>query len=132
MTEMPQFTEVPESVRKLVKSNLDQGKKTFDTFVSAGQQALVGFEAPATVASEGLKSLNDKLAGYARLNTEKIFQHAIQLADTRQFSDAVDLQNAHIRETMDRLTRQFDELREMASGIMKQTARNVTTTIPGA
>jgi hypothetical protein len=130
MTEMPQFAALPESVRSVMKLNINQGKQVFDTFISASQKALYGIDTSASSAAEGLKTLNDKLAGYARLNAETIFRHAMQLADARQFGDIVELQNAHARETMDRLTKQLEEIREMTTVIVKQTAQNVTTTLP--
>jgi hypothetical protein len=130
MTEMPQFAYLPESVRSVVKSNINQSKQAFDAFISTSQKALYGIDTSASSSAEGLKTLNDKLAGYARLNTETIFQHALKLADAKQFGDIVELQNTLARETMDRLTRQFEEIREITTTIVKQTAQDVTSALP--
>jgi hypothetical protein len=132
MTEMPQFAELPESVRIAMKSNIDQGKKAFDIIMSSSHKTLLGIDTSASTAAEALKILNDKIAGYARLNADTVFQHALKLAGTRQLSDMVELQNTHVRETVGRLTKQFEELSEMTASIMKQTAQNVTSALPEA
>jgi hypothetical protein len=130
MQEMPQFAEMPESVRNVMKSSIEQAKKAFDSFIGASQKAMQGMEASPSAQAGGLKELNDKIAEYTRLNADANFHYAMKLADTRQLSDVVELQNAHVRETMDRFTKQLEDLRELMTTVMKQSAQNVTSTMP--
>jgi phasin len=130
MQEMPQFAEMPESVRNVMKSSIEQAKKAFDSFIGASQKAMQGMEASSSTPAGGLKDLNEKIAEYTRLNADANFQYAMKLTDTRQLSDVVELQNAHVRETMDRFTKQLDDLRELMTTAMKQSAQNVTSNMP--
>jgi hypothetical protein len=126
MQELPQFAEMPESVRNVMKSSIEQAKKAFDSFIGASQKAMQGVDTSSSSATGGLKALNDKIAEYTRANADANFQYAIKLADTRQLSDVVELQNAHVRETMDRYARQLDDLRDLMTGIIKQSAETMT------
>jgi phasin len=130
MQELPQFAEMPESVRAVMKSSIEQAKKAFDSFIGASQKAMQGVEASSSAPVQGVKELNEKIAEYTRLNADANFQYAMKLADTRQLSDVVELQNAHVRETMDRFTKQLEDLRELMTEAMKQSAQNVTSNMP--
>lgn len=123
MQELPQFAEMPESVRGVMKSSIEQAKKAFDTFLAASQKAVHGMDTSSSATTGAMHTLNEKIAEYTRMNAEANFQYAMKLADTRQLSDVVELQTAHVRDTMDRFTRQLDELREMMANIVQQSTQ---------
>jgi phasin len=130
MNEMPQFAEMPESVRNIMKSSLEQMKKAFDMMMASSQKAMQGFEANPAMTGTGLKALNDKIAEYTKANADANFRHAMKLADARQLSDVVEMQNAHIREMMDSFTKQMEELRELMGNVVKQSAENAKAAMP--
>lgn len=151
MQDAARIVEIPESVRNVVKSNIEQSKKSFDTILSTGQKTLqVINTSPVTetlmrmaILSTGQKTLQaintssvtetlmrlgDKVAEHTRRNAEANFQYAIKLADAKQLSDAVELQSNHMGDTVERITKQFEELHQLMSTIVKQT---ITSAIPG-
>lgn len=130
MQEMPQFAEMPESVRNIMKSSIEQAKKAFDTFISASEKAMGGLDSSSSVTSEGLKTLNEKIAEFTKANANANFRYAMKLADAKQFSEVVEMQNAHVREMMDSFTKQMEELRELMTGVMKSSAQTMGANMP--
>jgi phasin len=130
MQDLPQFAEMPESVRNIMKASIDQARKAFDTFIAASQKTMAGFEGPPNTTTDGLKQLNDKIAEFTRMNAEANFKFAMKLADAKQFSDVLEMQNSHARELMDTFARQLEELRELTTSVVKESAKNVTANMP--
>jgi hypothetical protein len=132
MQDLPQFAEMPESVRSIMKASIDQARKAFDTFIAASQKTMSGFEgaAASNPTTDGLKQLNDKIAEFTRTNAEANFQFAMKLADAKQFTDVLEMQNAHARELMDTFARQLEELRDLTTTVVKESAKNVTAHLP--
>ena len=130
MTDLPQFAEMPESVRNIMKASIDQARKAFDTFISASQKTMSGFEGSSNPTADGLKQLNDKIADFTRMNAEANFQLLTKLADAKQFSDVLEMQNAHARSLMDTFSKQFEELRDLTTTVVKESAKNVTANMP--
>ena len=131
MHDLPQFAEMPESVRNIMKASIDQARKAFDTFISTSQKTMAGFEGgPSNTTTEGLKQLNDKIAEFTRMNAEANFQLLTKLADAKQFSDVLEMQNAHARSLMDTFSKQFEELRDLTTTVVKESAKNVTANMP--
>ncbi len=130
MQDMPQFAEMPELVRSIMKASIDQARKAFETFISASQKTMSSFEGSTTGTTGGLKQLNDKIAEFTRMNAEANFRFAMKLADAKQFSDVLELQNAHARELMDTFAKQLEELRELTTTVVQQSAQNVASHMP--
>lgn len=130
MQDLPQFGEMPESVRAIMKASIDQAHKAFQTFIATSQKTMSGFEGPASGPTGGIKQLNDKIAEFTRLNAEANFRFAMKLADAKQFTEVLELQNAHARELMDTFAKQLEELRDLTTTVVKQSAQNVTASMP--
>jgi phasin len=130
MQDMPQFAEMPESVRNIMKASIDQARKAFDSFIAASQKTMSSFEGSSSNTSEGLKQLNDKIAEFTRMNAEANFRFAMKLADAKQFSEVLELQNGHARDLMDTFAKQLEELRDITTTVVKQSAQNVTAAMP--
>jgi len=64
------------------------------------------------------------------MNAEANFQFAMKLADAKQFSDVLEMQNAHARNLMDTFAKQLEELRELTTSVVKESAKNVTAHMP--
>ena len=126
MQETPHFAELPESIRSIMKSSIDQARKAFDTFVASSEKMLHGLDTSANPMADSLKHLNEKIAAFTRQNAEANFNLAMRLADARQLSDIVELQNAHVREQMETFSRQLEELRELTVKAVKEGTRSAT------
>jgi phasin len=118
----PNFAELPDSIRNIMKSSIEQARKAFDSFVSTSETMLHGLETPANPVADNLKAFNEKVAAFTRQNAEANFTLAMRLADARQLSDIVEIQNAHMRDQMETYTRQLEELREITVKALKDGA----------
>ncbi|MDX2264582.1 MAG: phasin family protein [Hyphomicrobiales bacterium] len=131
MQEMPQFAEMPESVRNIMKSSIEQAKKAFDTFIAASEKAMSNFESTAPqMSNSGMKAVNEKIAEFTKANANANFRYAMRLADAKQLSEVVELQNAHVREMMDSFTKQMEEMRHVMTEFMKEGAKTMQN-MPG-
>ncbi|WP_170937150.1 MULTISPECIES: phasin family protein [Rhodomicrobium] len=130
MQEMPQFGEMPESMRNIMKASIDQARKAFETFISASQQAMQNFDAPSNPATDGLKQLNEKIAEFTRLNADANFSFALKLADAKQLNEVIEMQNAHVRELMETYAKQIEELRALTSRVVQESAKSVQASMP--
>jgi hypothetical protein len=132
MQEMPNFAELPEPMRNILKASIDQARKAFEAFISTSQQALANFEPPAkTPAMDSLKQFNDKIAEFTRKNADANFQFAMKLADAKQVSDIVDMQSSYVRGLMDSYGKQLEELRSLTTKIVEDSAKTVSSGMPG-
>jgi hypothetical protein len=131
MQEMPQFAEMPESVRSIMKASIDQARKAFETFISASQQAMSSFEAPANPATDGLKQLNEKIAEYTRMNADSNFRFALKLADAKQINEVIEMQTHYVREIMEAYAKQMEDIRSLTVRLVQDGAKNVSSHMPG-
>jgi hypothetical protein len=131
MQEMPNFAEMPEPMRNIMKASIDQARKAFESFISTSQQALANFEPPAkNPAMESLKHFNEKIAEFTRKNADANFAFAMKLADAKHVSEVIDMQNSYVRGLMDSYAKQLEELRSLTSKIVEDSAKTVTTGMP--
>jgi hypothetical protein len=132
MQEMPNFAEMPEPMRNILKASIDQARKAFESFISTSQQALANFDPPAkTPAMDSLKQFNEKIAEFTRKNADSNFDLAMKLADAKNVSDVIDMQNSYVRGLMDTYARQLEELRSLTTKIVEDSAKGVTSNMPG-
>ncbi len=127
MQNPPNFAELPKSVRSIMKSSIEQAKKAFDTFVASSEKMIQSVDTSANPAAESLKQLNEKIAAFTRQNAESNFNLALKLADARQLSDIVELQNAHVRDQMETFGHQLEELRELTTKAVKEGSRTAAS-----
>ncbi len=125
MQNTPNFAELPDSIRNIMKSSIEQARKAFDTFVASSEKMLQSVDTSSMPAAEGLKQLNEKIAAFTRQNAELNFNLALQLTDAKQLSDIVELQNAHLRAQMETFSRQLEELRELTMKAVKDGTKAV-------
>ena len=119
----PNFAELPDSIRGIMKSSIEQARKAFDSFVSTSENMLHGLDTSSNPVADSLKTLNEKVASFTKQNAEANFNLAIRLADARQLSDIVELQNAYMREQMESFSHQLEELREFTVKALKEGSR---------
>lgn len=131
MQDMPQFADMPDSVRNIMKASIDQARKAFDTFIGASQKTMSSFEGSHTAAGDALKQLNDKIAEFTRMNADANFSLAMKLADAKQISDVIEIQNQHARELMETYTKQLEELRDLTTRLVKDSAQTAASVMPG-
>jgi hypothetical protein len=137
MQNTPNFAELPDSIRSIMKSSIEQAKKAFDAFVASSEKMVQGIDTSSLPAADALKQLNEKIAAFTRQNAESNFNLALKLTDAKQLSEIVEMQNAHVREQMETFSRQLEELRELTVKAVKDGTKAATSamqssTTPGS
>lgn len=132
MTNTPNFGELPDSVRSILKTSIEQAQKAFDTFAASSEKLLQGVDTSSVPAADGLKQLNEKIAAFTRQNADANFSLALKLTDAKHLSEIVELQNAHLRDQMETFSHQLEELREITVKTVKEGSRAATQTVQNA
>jgi hypothetical protein len=130
MQDMPQFAEIPDSVRNMVKASIDQTRKAFETFIGSSQKAMMQFEGPSPAATESIRQLNDKIAEFTRQNADANFRLAMKLTDAKQLNEVLEIQNQHVRDLMNTYAKQLEELRDLTMRMMKDTTQSAASMMP--
>ena len=121
--QIPNFAELPDSIRSIMKSSIEQARKAFDSFVATSENMLHGLDTSSNPVADNLKNLNEKVAAFTRQNAEANFNLAVRLTEARQLSDIVEMQNSYMREQMEAYSRQLEELRDLTVKALKEGAR---------
>ena len=132
MQNTPNFAELPDSIRNIMKSSIEQARKAFDTFVASSEKMINSVDTSSMPAADGLKQLNEKITAFTRQNAELNFNLAMQLTDARHLSEIVELQNAHLRNQMETFSRQLEELRELTMKTVKEGTKATSATLQNA
>ena len=119
MQNTPSFGELPDSLRTIMRSSIEQARKAFDAFAASSEKMIQSLDTSSMPAAEGLKQLNEKIAAFTRQNAESNYNLAMQLMDAKHLSEIVELQNAHLRNQMEMFSRQLEELRELTLKAVK-------------
>ncbi len=105
--QIPNFAELPDSIRSIMKSSIEQARKAFDSFVATSENMLHGLDTSSNPVADNLKNLNEKVAAFTRQNAEANFNLAVRLTEARQLSDIVEMQNSYMREQMEAYSRSW-------------------------
>ena len=132
MQNTPNFAELPDSIRNILKSSIEQARKAFDTFVASSEKMIQSVDTSSMPGADGLKQLNEKITAFTRQNAESNFNLAMQLTDARHLSEIVELQNAHLRNQMETFSRQLEELRELTMKTVKEGTKAASATLQNA
>lgn len=132
MENMPNFAELPDSIRNIMKMSIEQARKAFDTFVASSEKMMQSVDTSSIPAADGVKQLNEKIAAFTRQNAESNFNLALQLTEARHLSEIVELQNAHLRTQMETFSRQLEELRDLTMKAVKDGTKAASSTLQNA
>ena len=114
--------EVPEAIRDLMKMSIEQAKRAFETFAATSEKAWKSLDTSSQSARSGIKSLNEKIGDIMRSNPEANFALALKLAESKDVVQAMELQSEHARKQMDAFARQLEEIRDLATQLIQDTA----------
>ena len=105
--------EIPEPVRDLMQSNVEQTRHAFDTMVSNVETSTVSFQSSSRTAAKNMLSFSQKLLAMTRENVDANFKLAMELAEAKDMSEAVQLQNDHVQKRMESFAKQMEEIRDL-------------------
>ncbi len=113
--------EVPESLRNLMKMSIEQARRAFETFATTSEKTWKTFEANSQTAGARLRTLNEKIASVTRDTAEANFALALKLAETKDVTQALELQADHARKQMEQFAHQLEEIRDLATNIIQES-----------
>lgn len=114
--------EIPRELRELAERNVAQARTAYGQFMDAMVQASamwLGAMPPGGMTS-GFKSVQERAIRFARQNAEASFALADELANAKDFQDALAIQNRYVQTQMHTYALQAQEL----AGLMADAARS--------
>jgi hypothetical protein len=132
MTANDAFMKPEQVMRELMKLSIEQAKRAFETFVTTSEKTWKSLENASPSARASLYALNAKIAEITRMNAEANFAFAMRLAESRDVTQALEMQNEHVKKQMETFVRQLEEMRDLTAAIVQDAnpARDVSK--PGA
>ena len=109
MTKLP-ASEIPEQLRNLVQTNVDQAKAAYDKFTDATEKLAKTLEASEIPVSPGLADVNKKIMDFTKANIDSNFDVASKLAKAKDVAEAIEIQAAFAQNQMKAVSRQTEEL----------------------
>jgi phasin len=118
-------TAIPESVRALAESTMDQAREACDRSTDAFEASVATFEKSFDAAGQGAAAFNRKIIDIARRNLSSSFDLAKSLAGAKSLTDMVELQTAYWRKQFGALTAQAEEVRELSTKVTADAAEAI-------
>lgn len=112
---------LPQSLRDLMKTSIEQTQLAFETFAATSETTWKTLEWGSRMASASLHALNEKIAEISRSNANATFALALELAESKDFRQAMELQAEHARKQLDAYVRQVEELRDLATKVIQDS-----------
>jgi phasin len=114
--------EVPPEMRAFAEKSVEQARQAFDGFISAAHQAMSAFEGQAETTRKGARDVTEKAMTFAERNIASAFAFAQDLVQARDLQEVLRLQADYIRQQMQALHEQAQELGESTSKAAKDAA----------
>jgi phasin len=114
--------ELPPEMRAFAEKSVEQARQAFDGFISAAHQAMSAFEGQAETARKGARDVTEKAMTFAELNIASAFAFAQDLVQARDLQEVMRLQADYIRQQMQALHEQAQELGESTTKAAKDAA----------
>jgi phasin len=118
-------TAIPEGVRALAESTVDQTREACDRSTDAFEASVATFEKSFDAAGQGAAAFNRKIIDIARRNLNSGFDLAKSLAGAKNLTDMVELQTAYWRKQFGALTAQAEEVRELSTKVTADAAEAI-------
>jgi phasin len=101
--------EVPQQVRELAGTSVDQAEKAFGAFIQAANQSVAMIPAPAKDISKHVLSITEK-------NIQASFDHARKLIQAHDLQEIMQIQTEFLKTQFAAVTEQMKEFRPTNGG----------------
>ena len=118
-------TAIPEGVRALAESTVDQTREAYDRSTDAFEASVATFEKSFDAAGRGAAAFNRKIVDIAQRNLGSGFDLAKSLAGAKTLTDMVEVQAAFWRKQFGTMTAQAEEVRELSTKVTADTAEAI-------
>ncbi len=109
--------ETPEAIRAYAEKTIAQMRESYAQARQALEDATAAMEASLDQATKGSAEFNSKVMEMAQRNMNAGFEFARKLASARTQTEAMELQAGFMREQMDALKAQADEIQQLSARI---------------
>ena len=116
---------LPEGVRALAESTVDQTREAYDRSADAFEASVATFEKSFDAAGQGAAAFNRKIIDIARRNLNSSFDLAKSLAGAKNLADMVELQMAYWQKQFGALTAQAEEVHALSTKLTVDTAEPI-------
>ena len=120
-------TAIPEGVRTLAESTVDQTREAYDRSTDAFEASVASFEKSFDAAGRGAAAFNRKIIDIAQRNLSSGFDLAKSLAGAKTLTDMVEVQTAFWRKQFGTMTAQAEEVRELSTKVTADAAEAIKT-----
>ena len=118
-------TAIPEGVRALAESTVDQTREAYDRSTDAFEASVATFEKSFDAAGRGAAAFNRKIVDIAQRNLSSGFDLAKSLAGAKSLTDMVEVQAAFWRKQFGTMTAQAEEVRELSTKMTADAAKAI-------
>jgi phasin len=118
-------TAIPEGVRALAESTVDQTREAYDRSTDAFEASVATFEKSFDAAGRGAAAFNRKIVDIAQRNLSSGFDLAKSLAGAKTLTDMVEVQAAFWRKEFGTMTAQAEEVRELSTKMTADAAEAI-------
>jgi phasin len=121
----PPKLEVPEAMRDFADQSVAQARKAFDTFMSNAQSAVGKMENNASNAQAVSKDMQKDAMAFAEDQVASAFDLAQKMVRAKDAQELMELQATYMRQQMEAVTRQTQDMGEKMSSVAKDAADNM-------
>jgi len=115
--------EMPKEALEFAQKSVDQAQVAFDKVKDVAQDNVQVFEAVASAYKSGVVDFQKKAMEFTQKNMEQAFAFSRKLLSTKEFSEAVSLQQNFVKEQAEAYKTQAGELNEIAVRLTTETAQ---------
>ena len=116
---------LPEGVRAVAESTVDQTREAYDRSKDALEAAVATFEKTFDAAGQGAAAFNRKIIDIAQRNLSSGFDLAKSLAGAKNLAEIVELQAAYWQKQFGALTAQAEEVHALSTKVTADTAEPI-------
>jgi hypothetical protein len=124
--------EFPGALRDLFKLTIEQCRRSFEMLVTTSEKTWEGIQASTPPGRGSMQPLMGKVVEITRANAEANFSLALKLADSMDTKQAMELYTEHARKQMEAFARQFEEVAELATTLIKNSNLSEVGNLSGA
>jgi phasin len=115
--------EMPAEVNEFAQKSVDQAQTVFAKATDVAQDNVQVLEAVASAYKSGVVDFQKKAMEFTQKNMEQAFAFSRKLFSTKEFGEAVSLQQNFVKEQAEAFKTQAGELNEIAVRLTTETAQ---------
>jgi len=113
--EMREQFEIPNNMRSMAETSVEQARKTFERFLEGAQTAAGTLEERGETVRAGAKDIGAKAIAYAEKNVQASLDYAQSLLHAKDLTEVMRLHSEFVQSQMRTLAEQANEMGQIVS-----------------